>query len=202
MNGDERMALDLQTPDSRLAAEAEELVRTSSPAFLTNHCLRSYAWSVALAEHDRVRFDAELLYLAALLHDLGLVRRFDTGSCFEEDSAGAAAALAATAGWASERCEALAEAIRLHVAVAVALEDGPEAYLLWHATGLDVTGHRHGDLPRPFVADVVAEYPRLDFKHGFMELLAGQAARKPGCWAAGAVAGGIGERIAAAPFRS
>jgi HD superfamily phosphodiesterase len=112
------MALDLRTPDSRLAAEAEELVRTSSPAFLANHCARSYAWSVALAEHDHVPFDAELLYVAALLHDLGLVRRFDTGSCFEEDSADAAAALAATAGWPSERREALAEAIRLHVAVA------------------------------------------------------------------------------------
>lgn len=196
------MRLDLHIPDSRLAAEAEELVRTTSPAFLTNHCLRSYAWSVGLARRDRVRFDAELLYVAAVLHDLGLISRFDTGSCFEEDSAEAAAGLAATAGWPSERREALADAIRLHVAVAVALEDGPEAYLLWHATGLDVTGHRHGDLPMPFVADVVAAYPRFDFKRGFTELLAGQAARKPGCWAAAAVNAGIGERIDAAPFAS
>ena len=196
------MALDLHIPDSRLAADAEELVRTASPAFLANHSLRSYAWSVGLAGRDRVRFDAELLYVAALLHDLGLVGRFDTGSCFEEDSAEAAAGLATTAGWSSERAEALAEAIRLHVALAVALDDGPEAYLLWHATGLDVTGHRYGDLAAPFVADVVATYPRLDFKRGFTELLAGQAARKPGCWAAAAVAGGIGERIDAAPFPS
>jgi hypothetical protein len=49
---------------------------------------------------------------------------------------------------------------------------------------------------------VVATYPRLDVKRGFTELLAGQAARKPGCWAAGAVAGGIAERIDAAPFAS
>jgi len=196
------MTLDLRTPDSRLAAEADELLRTSSPTFLTNHCVRSYAWSVALAEHDHVRFDAELLYVAALLHDLGLVHRFDTGSCFEEDSARAATALVAGAGWPSERREALAEAIRLHVAIAVALEDGPEAYLLWHATGLDVTGHRHGDVPHSFITEVVAEYPRLDFKRAFTALLADQAARKPGCWAAGAVTGGIRERIDAAPFPS
>ena len=196
------MALDLPIPDSRLAREAEELVRLSSPAFLANHCLRSYAWSVALAGRDDVRFDAELLYVAALLHDLGLVARFDTGACFEEDSAAAAAELSTTAGWTAERREALAEAIRLHVAVAVSLDDGPEVYLLWHATGLDVTGHRYGDLARPLVTDVVATYPRLEFKRGFTELLAGQAGRKPGCWAAAAVAGGIGERIAAAPFES
>jgi hypothetical protein len=140
--------------------------------------------------------------VAALLHDLGLVHRFDTGSCFEEDSADAAAGLPTTAGWPSERREALAEAIRLHVAVVVALEDGPEAYLLWHATGLDVTGHRYGDLATEITKDVIARYPRLDFKRGFSDLLAGQAARKPTCWAAAAIAGGIGDRIAAAPFDS
>jgi hypothetical protein len=196
------MALELRIPDSRLAGQAADLVRTCSPDFLTNHCFRSHAWSVALAERDAVSFDAELLYVAALLHDLGLVARFDTGRCFEEDSAAAAADLAAVEGWPDERREALAEAIRLHVAIEIALEEGPEAYLLWHATGLDVTGHRHGDVTPQIVEKVVAAYPRLDFKHGFTDLIADQAARKPVCWAAVAAKGGIGERIAAAPFAS
>src|SRR6266536_6616437 len=117
--------------DSRLARRAERLVAEVSPPFLTNHCFRSHFFAVALAERDRVRFDAELLYVAALLHDLGLVARFDTGRCFEEDGADAAAALAAEEGWPPERREALAEAIRLHVAVSVEVADGAEAYLLW-----------------------------------------------------------------------
>lgn len=124
------MTLDLQIPDSRIADQAAELVRTSSPEFLTNHCFRSYAWAVALADRDHVRFDAELLYVAAVLHDLGLVARFDTGRCFEEDGAAAAADLATAERWSDERREALAEAIRLHVAAEIALKDGPEAYLL------------------------------------------------------------------------
>jgi hypothetical protein len=198
------MAFDLQIPDSRLAGHAEELIRTFSPDFLTNHSLRSYAWSVALAYRDHVRFDPELLYVASLLHDIGLVARFDTGRCFEEDGAAAAADLAAADGWPDERRETLAEAIRLHVAVEIGLEDGPEAYLLWHATGLDVTGHRHGELSPKIVDEVVTAYPRLEFKRGFTELIADQAARKPNpnCWAARATAGGIAERIAAAPFAS
>jgi hypothetical protein len=198
------MALTLKIPDSHLASQSEELVRTCAPDFLTNHSFRSYAWSVALADRDRVRFDAELLYVAALLHDIGLVARFDTGSCFEEDGAAVAAELAAAEGWPHERREALAEAIRLHVAVEIALEDGPEAYLLWHATGLDVTGHRHGDLASQIIDQVVGAYPRLDFKRGFMELIARQAAQKPNsnCWATRVVAAGIDERIAAAPFAS
>lgn len=196
------MELDLQIPDSRLAGQAEELVCTCSPPFLTNHCFRSHAWSVALGERDRVRFDAELLYVAALLHDLGLVARFDTGRCFEEDGAAAAAELAAASGWSAERREALAEAIRLHVAVEIALEDGPEAYLLWHATGLDVTGHRHNEIAPQVVDEIIVAYPRLEFKSGFTELISDQATRKPGCWAAAAAQAGIGERIAAAPFAS
>ena len=194
----------MEIPDSRLAGQAEELVRNCAPDFLTNHSFRSYAWSVALAERDGVRFDAELLYVASLLHDIGLVERFDTGRCFEEDGAAAAAGLAAGEGWPDERREAMAEAIRLHVAVEIALEDGPEAYLLWHATGLDVTGHRHGEVARQVIEKVVTAYPRLDFKRGFTELIAAQAAQKPNrsCWAARAVAAGIGDRIAAAPFDS
>jgi hypothetical protein len=198
------VAFTLTIPDSRLAGQSEELVRTCAPDFLTNHSFRSYAWSVALADRDRVRFDAELLYVAALLHDIGLVARFDTGRCFEEDGAAVAAELAAGEGWPDERREALAEAIRLHVAVAITLEDGPEAYLLWHATGLDVTGHRHGDLAPRIIDEVVTAYPRLDFKRGFTGLIERQATQKPNpnCWAARAVATGLGDRIAAAPFVS
>jgi hypothetical protein len=161
--------------------------------------LRCHAWAVALADQDRVHFDAELLYIAAVLHDLGLVARFDSGRCFEEDSASAAKDLAAIGGWRAERREPLAEAIRLHVAVDVALDDGPEAYLLWHATGLDVTTHRHRDLAPATIASVVAA-PWLDFKRGFTEMITDQAARKPNCWAASAVRGGIAQRIAEATF--
>jgi hypothetical protein len=189
-------------PDSSLARRAEELLAEVSPPFLTNHSFRSHFFAVALAERDRVRFDAELLYVAALLHDIGLVARFDTGRCFEEDGAAVAASCAAEEGWPPERCDALAEAIRLHVAVTIELEDGPEAYLLWHSTGLDVAGRRIGELSDETVQAVLAPYPRLDFKSGFTDLIADQAERKQGCWADAAMQRGLRDYIAAAPFES
>jgi hypothetical protein len=192
----------MRVPDSRVAHEAEELVREAAPDFLTNHSFRSYAWSVALADRDDVRFDAELLYVAALLHDIGLVAQFDQGGCFEDDGARAAAAFAGERGWTAERRDAVAEAIRLHMAAEVALEDGPEAYLLWHATGLDVRGHRYGEIAPEEAAAVLAAYPRLDFKRGFAELFADQAERKPHCVVAELIRGGFADRIAAAPFES
>ena len=189
-------------PDSRLARDAEELVRVVAPPFLTNHSFRSHFFAVALAERDQIRFDEELLYVASLLHDIGLMEEFDTGRCFEEDGADAAVRLAAADGWPAERSEALAEAIRLHVAAKIALEDGAEGFLLWHSTGLDVTGHRHGELDGRTVEAVLRAYPRLDFKEGFAGLVADQAERKSGCWADRAIAAGLRARIEAAPFDS
>jgi predicted HD phosphohydrolase len=189
-------------PDSRFAQEAEELVRAVEPSFLTNHSFRSHFFAVALAGRDDVSFDPELLYVAALLHDIGLVQKFDTGKCFEEDGADAAARLAAEHGWTPERRDQLAEAIRLHVAAEIELADGPEAYLLWHSTGLDVGGHRHEDLSAVTVGAVLSAYPRLDFKEGFTELITDQGERKPACWAARALKAGLAERIAAAPYET
>ena len=187
-------------PDSSLARQAEDLVHSVAPPFLANHSFRSHFFAVALADRDGVRFDEELLYVAALLHDIGLVEEFDTGRCFEEDSADAAARLAEQDEWEAERRERLAEAIRLHVETDISLDDGPEAYLLWHSTGLDVAGHRHGELTAAEVHAVVDAYPRLDFKEGFLGLIADQAVRKPACWAARAMGRGLPARIAAAPF--
>jgi len=55
---------------------------------------------------------------------------------------------------------------------------------------------------RRLADEVLAAYPRLDFKEGFTDLIVDQAERKPGCWAARALQAGIRERIAAAPFES
>jgi predicted HD phosphohydrolase len=190
-------------PDSNLARQAEDLLRSVAPPFLTNHSFRSHFFAVALADREGVRFDEELLYVAALLHDIGLVEEFDSGRCFEEDSADTAARLVKQEKWEAERRDRLAEAIRLHLATDIALDDGPEAYLLWHSTGLDVSGHRHGELTAAEVAAVLDAYPRLDFKEGFLGLIADQAARKPACWAAEAMGdGGLPARVAAAPFET
>ena len=194
--------LGLRRPDSRVVREAEELLREVIPGFLCNHSFRCYYYAAALGERDEISFDEELLYVAALFHDLGLVADYDTGACFEDDGAAACAAFAAARGWPERRCSAAAEAIRLHMAADIALGDGPEAVLLWHSTGFDVRGHRYSELSPDTIAGVLRAYPRLDFKEGFARLLADQAERKPRCAAARWVKQGGLEAIGAAPFPS
>ena len=188
-------------PPSSVARKARRVLQASAPPFLVNHSIRSYAWAVALADHDSTSFDPELLYVAALLHDVGLVS-VDTGGCFEEDGALAAEHLVLDAGWPVARARAVRDVIRLHMAVELPAEATAETRLLWDSTGVDVTGYRYADVPEAVVREVIDAYPRLDFKRAFSDLFADQATQKPGCRAAEMVRSGMVARIHAAPFDS
>jgi len=82
--------LGMPVPDSALARRARDLITEVASSSLVNHSVRSFAWAVELARHDRVEFDPEILYVSAILHDIGLVPAYDLGGCFEIDGAIAA----------------------------------------------------------------------------------------------------------------
>jgi hypothetical protein len=195
-------ALGMPVPDSAIAGRARELIATVAPPFLVNHSVRAYAWAVELALHDGLRFDAEILYVSALLHDIGLVPAYDLGGCFETDGAIAAELFALEHGQPAERARAIYDVIDLHMADDLPPDPAPEVVLLWDSTGTDVTGYRFGDVRPSTVPEVLAAYPRLTFKRDFAAMFADQAARKPACSVARMVATGKLEAIARAPYDS
>ncbi len=171
----------LRIPDSRIAAQAEELCREASSPMLVNHCLRTYAWGMILGAHDGLHPDPELLYVAALLHDLALTEQFrgcNPMPCFGARGAILARDWAAEHGWPEPRCTTLADAICLHLNVVVPPERGPEAQLLQAGAGLDVIGLRHWQLAPQTVAAVLARYPRHDMKKVAYPLFAAESHRR------------------------
>jgi hypothetical protein len=191
---------DLTEPTTAASVAATELARRVSPPFLFNHAARTFAWACLIADKDRIPFDRELLYVGAILHDIGLTEAYDGPRCFENEGAAGAAAFARDQGWDALRAERLAEAIRLHMHPRVVPEDGAEGYLLGEATGCDCRGHRLGDLDPGAAADVVAGIPWLDFTEGFLALCEDQASRKPGCLVDLYLRDGFAAKVRAAPF--
>ena len=194
--------LGMSVPDSALARRARELVTDVATPSLVNHSARVYAWAVELARHDRLQFDPEILYVSAMLHDIGVVPAYDLGGCYEADGAIAAERLVGEAGESEARARAIYDVIALHNDEDLPPDRAAEVVLLWDAAGTDVTGHRFADVRPPIIPAVLAGYPRLDFKREFTALLVNQASRKPTCPAAEMIAAGILEEIAQARFES
>lgn len=194
--------LRMPVPDSAVARRARELIADVAPAFLVNHSVRTFAWAVELARHDGLRFDPEILYASAMLHDIGLIPAYDLGGCYEVDGAIAAERLVGEAGGPEAQAQAVYDAIALHNLRILPHDAAAEVMLLWDATGVDVTGERFEDVRPAIIAGVLAAYPRLEFKREFSARFADQVSRKPDCPAADLAAAGILNEIAEAPFDS
>lgn len=192
---------DLSLPDNAVCASAEEVARAyCSPAFL-NHSIRAYVWAAALGTIDGLAVDDELLYVAALLHDVGLVDVFDSHTVpFEEAGGGVAWVFAAGAGWPADRRTRLSEVIVRHMWAEVDPDEDPEGHLLARATAIDITGRDADDLPAEFRAEVLARYPRSTLADEFLRCFADQAERKPGSTAAAAMRHDLAARMAANPL--
>lgn len=191
---------DLQLPDSGLCRRATALVAAASPAFLLNHGVRSFVFGAALGRRDGRRFDPELLYLACVMHDLGLTPQHDTGAAFELDGARAARAFLISEGVDERRAALVHEAIALHARVGEAQRGSVEGALTQIGTGVDVMGLRWYDFTPEGIQCVLDAWPRADFKRGFVPLLQDQATRKPRCNIAGHLGLGFLDRIKSAPF--
>ncbi len=170
----------LLAPPSETAALALETVRRWSAPALTNHALRSWAWARLRAEALGLDHDPELLFVAAMLHDLGVTPAFDAHEVAFESAGGAVAwAFAAGAGWAPERRERTREVIERHMWVSVDPEQDAEGHLLEVATSLDVSGATPELWDAATLRAVTARHPRLDFTAHFAGCIRAQAARKP-----------------------
>lgn len=159
-------------PDTRLCREATELVREASPEYLFNHALRSWHFAAALAERQRVAHDAEVLYLGAIMHDIGLVRCLHDPIRFEVGGANHARAELTQRGLDAARADVVWDVIALHTAVGIAEHKGPEVALAHMGVSVDVTGRWMQDIPERELATILELAPRAGFDEDFLELIA------------------------------
>jgi hypothetical protein len=175
-------------PDSRLARAADAHARELSHPGLYAHCMRTWLFATMFAARDRVEHDIELLYLACVLHDLGLTQAHDRrdphAECFAVEGGRAARAVLSEHGESEDRARVVAEAITLHLNITVPARLGGEAYLLHKGAWLDVAGRSAHRLVPATVRQVVQRWPRDQLAESLLSASAAQARARPGSRAA------------------
>jgi hypothetical protein len=195
----------LVIPDSLLAKEATDILREYSTDLLFNHSIRNhsirnhsirvYLFAAEQGRQQKLRFDSELLYVAAAFHDLGLIKKFSSqNERFEVDGANAARQFLTAHSVPDEQVQTVWEAIALHTTPGVTQYMRPEVALLYSGVGFDVLGRGFEQFPSETRDKIVAKYPRKRFKEGMVQALFGGFTHKPGT-TYGTVNAGVCERF-------
>jgi hypothetical protein len=171
----------LAIPDSLLAKEATQILREHSNDLLFNHSVRVYLFAAEQGRQRKLRFDPELLYVSALFHDLGLIKKFSSqNERFEVDGANAARQFLTAHHVPEEQAQTAWEAIALHTTPGVTQYMNPEVALLHSGVALDVVGRGYDQFPSELRDEIVASYPRKRFKESLPRMFFDGFAHKPG----------------------
>jgi hypothetical protein len=174
------LASALALPDSLLAKEATGILRDNASELLVNHSLRVYLFAAEQARQQKRAFDAELLYIAAVFHDLGLLEKFSSpDERFEVDGANAARQFLAAHDVPEAQIRTVWEAIALHTTPGIPPYMGAEVAALYAGVLLDVLGRGYDQFPAQLREAILARYPRKHFKQDFLPAYVAGFAHKP-----------------------
>lgn len=157
---------DVVVPDTRLAREATDLVRSAEDDVLFHHSRRVYLFGALHGRRSGLQPDLELLYVAAMFHDFGLTGRYrSSAQRFEIDGADAARQFLLEHGVDPSDADRVWLGIALHTTPEVPARLDTETALLAAGVRTDVVGVGRADLDAASIDAVVAAHPRPDFKN-------------------------------------
>ena len=148
-------------PDSKLGHAITEFVRDTETELLFNHSSRVYLFGALAGQERGLVFDRELLYAAAMFHDVGLMSSHSSPNLrFEVDGANAARDFLASHKVVPSDIEKVWTGIALHTTPGVPEFMHPVIALTTAGVEMDVLGltyDRYADAVRDAV---VAAFPR------------------------------------------
>ncbi|MCV7321798.1 HD domain-containing protein [Mycolicibacterium confluentis] len=163
-------------PDSDICSAARQLLFDAATPAIAGHCVRShlFAREIAAAKGMRagVDYDEEIVYLACLLHDLGITDIGAGAQRFEVDGADAAASFLRANGLSEDRVTTVWQSIALHTSVGLADRFGVEQSVSFFGISLDINGLDKGLLSPGFADRVHADWPRYDLGYAIADLIA------------------------------
>ena len=165
--GATRLLAGIVVPDTPIITRAIEYAREHCDPYLFNHQMRSWLFSVAIAQLEGAPHDSEVLAVTALLHDIGLAQGFSGPRRFEVEGANAARAFARTQGMVESRAQLIWDGVALNSTPSIGLYKQGEVALCTMGIGLDWGGFGYDTLPESQVTTIVEAFPRLQMKKQF-----------------------------------
>lgn len=173
------------TPDGDAATSVHTRLTDLAPPYLVNHSMRTYWLSRDIAAAMHRDFDDELLFVASLAHDVGLLDtaepEADQYPCFAIRGARWAVDIARAVGWNETRVERLGDVITLNLNGTVPARRGIEARSMMMGVLADVTGIHRWRVHPEAVRALYTEFPVLDQDPRLATLFSSEANRHVHC---------------------
>lgn len=178
-SGKTRVLGGITVSDTPLITRALDYVRTNSEPYLFNHAIRSWLFAVRLGQLRGGTYDAEVVAVGTLLHDLGLTPGFMGPRRFEIEGADAARAFAKEHGLAEDRARLIWDSVALNSTPSLGLYKEAEVALCTAGIGLDYGGFQYDRIPPDEMTGVLDAFPRLNMKQGFTDAVCRIVRAKP-----------------------
>ena len=160
----------VEIPQTSATVEATRLIEQTVTPLLFHHSRRVFIFSSFQAQALNLDADPELLYIASLFHDTGLVPPFtEPEQRFEVDGADNARMFLLERGFSTADANTVWEAIALHTTPGIPPRMGPVIAATHLGVLTDVLGFGVADLDPGLLAEIVAAHPRENFKNGFIQ---------------------------------
>jgi hypothetical protein len=174
--------LGIEIPDSQLVREVTQLIRDTENELLFNHSTRVYLWGALLGKRKSVSFDPELLYVAAMFHDIGLTPAYRESELrFEVDGANAARDFLRSHHVDEADVAKVWTAVALHTTPGIPEHMHGEIALVQAGAGMDVAGRGFDAFTEEQRAAVVAGFPRgADFAGKMIDAFYDGMKHRPG----------------------
>lgn len=170
-------------PRTAATLAAVEFIDDREPRYLADHSIRSYFFGRALGEGRGLRagedYDDEVMFLGAVLHDIGLTPEADGTQRFEVDGADRAARFVRDQGMGEASAETVWDTVALHTSPGIVNRKRPEISLAAAGIAADILAVGADDLAPQVVTAMLARFPRNDLAERLTGEVASQIGRNP-----------------------
>lgn len=164
--------------DTPLISAALDYAQAHSEPYLFNHSVRSWLFAVRLGQLEGGTYDAEVVAIGTLLHDLGLAPDFGGARRFEVEGADAAREFARARGLDEDRARLIWDSVALNSTPSIGLYKEPEVALCTAGIGVEF-GFQYDRISRNEMRGILDAFPRMEMKRRFTDSVCAVVRRKP-----------------------